>query len=55
MPGVPAFLFAAGEGGMLYLTLTHLVPTGQENHYQQSAAPDGGAGFLLILVLSSLV
>lgn len=49
-----AFLFAAGAGGMFYLTVTTLVPQAEERHYQQSAAICIAAGFVVILVLSSL-
>jgi ZIP family zinc transporter len=47
------FLFAAGGGGMFYLTVTDLVPQAEERHYQQSAAISTGAGFMTIFVLSS--
>jgi zinc transporter, ZIP family len=45
------FLFAAGGGGMFYLTITDLVPEAEERHYQQSAALAIGAGFVTILAL----
>jgi len=47
------FLFGVGAGGMLYLTVTDLVPEAEEHHYQQSSAI--GAGFIIIFVLSSLL
>ncbi|MDB5592216.1 ZIP family metal transporter [Enterovirga sp.] len=49
------FLFAAGAGGMFYLTVSQLVPDAEERHYQQSAALAAAAGFVLIFVLSNLV
>lgn len=48
-------LFAAGAGGMLYLTVTQLVPPAHERQYQGSAALAAGAGFALILVLSEVI
>jgi ZIP family zinc transporter len=48
---VLGFLFAAGGGGMFYLTVTDLVPEAEERHYQQSAALAIGAGFMTIFVL----
>jgi zinc transporter, ZIP family len=45
-------LFAAGGGGMFYLTVTDLVPEAEERHYQQSAAIAIGAGFMTIFALS---
>jgi ZIP family zinc transporter len=47
------FLFAAGGGGMFYLTVTDLVPQAEERHYQQSAAISVGLGFMTIFILSS--
>ena len=53
--GLPAsilgFLFAAGGGGMLYLTVTYLLPEAEERHYQQSAALALAAGFMTIFAL----
>jgi ZIP family zinc transporter len=53
--GLPAsilgFLFAAGGGGMLYLTVTDLLPEAEERHYQQSAALALAAGFVIIFAL----
>ncbi|HET9949559.1 MAG TPA: ZIP family metal transporter [Longimicrobiales bacterium] len=51
---VLGFLFAAGAGGMFYLTVTDLIPGAEEHHYQQSAAIATAAGFLTIFVISSL-
>ncbi len=48
---VLGFLFAAGGGGMFYLTVTDLLPEAEERHYQQSAALAVGAGFMTIFVL----
>lgn len=46
------FLFGAGAGGMFYLTVTDLVPEGEERQYQQSAALSMGVGFMLVFVLA---
>jgi zinc transporter, ZIP family len=48
---VLGFLFAAGGGGMFYLTMSDLVPEAEQRHYQQSAALAIGAGFMTIFVL----
>lgn len=48
-------MLAAGAGGMLYLTITDLLPEGEKRHYQQSAALALGAGFLISLLLARLV
>ena len=48
-------LLAAGAGGMLYLTVTDLVPEAEERQYQQSAALALGCGFLLSLVLAQVM
>jgi ZIP family zinc transporter len=53
-PALGAML-AAGAGGMLYLTVTDLVPEAEERQYQQSAALALGCGFLLSLVLAKVV
>ncbi|MCD6028256.1 MAG: putative rane protein [Thermomicrobiales bacterium] len=47
-------VFAAGAGGMLYLTVTQLVPEAEAEHYQQSSAVAAALGFLAILVLSEM-
>lgn len=47
-------LFAAGGGGMFYLTVTDLLPEAEERHYQQSAALAVGTGFMTIFVLGHL-
>jgi ZIP family zinc transporter len=47
-------LLATGAGGMFYLTITDLVPEGEERHYQQSAALATAAGFMVIFALSQL-
>jgi zinc transporter, ZIP family len=49
---VLGFLFAAGAGGMLYLTVTDLLPEAEERHYQQSAALALAAGFMAIFALA---
>jgi zinc transporter, ZIP family len=46
-------LLATGGGGMLYLTVSALVPPSEEQQYQGSGALATGAGFLLILVLTA--
>jgi zinc transporter, ZIP family len=48
-------LLAAGAGGMLYLTVTDLVPEAETRQYQQSAALALGCGFLLSLVMARVV
>jgi ZIP family zinc transporter len=53
-PAVHAAVFAAGGGGMLYLTVTELVPVAEAEHYQQSSALATACGFLLILILSEM-
>lgn len=56
LPGAAlGVLFAAGGGGMFYLTVTDLIPQAEERHYQQSAAIAMAAGFLTIFVLATLV
>ena len=44
-------LLAVGAGGMLYLTVTQLVPPAEERQYEGSAALATWAGFVLMLVL----
>ena len=53
--GVVAVLQAVGAGGMLYLTVSALVPPSEEQQYQGSGALATGAGFLAILVLTQSV
>jgi ZIP family zinc transporter len=52
---VLGFLFAAGGGGMFYLTVTDLVPDAEERQYQQSGALAIGAGFITIFVLGQFM
>lgn len=52
---VLSMLLAFGAGGMLYLTITQLLPTGHARHYRQSAAIATALGFLVVLVLSVLI
>jgi ZIP family zinc transporter len=52
---VLAFMFAFGGAGMLYLTVADLVPAAARHHFQQSATLACAAGFLVILMLSSLI
>jgi ZIP family zinc transporter len=49
--GLVGFLLAAGAGGMLYLTVTQLVPPAEERQYEGSAALATWAGFLVMLLL----
>src|SRR5690606_6723101 len=51
---VLAFLLSVGAGAMLYLTTTDLLPSAEENQYQQSAAIAVTGGFLTALVLSQV-
>ncbi|MGH2618616.1 MAG: ZIP family metal transporter, partial [Thermomicrobiales bacterium] len=53
-PAAHAAVFAAGGGGMLYLTVTELVPEAEAEHYQQSSAVATALGFLVILILSEV-
>jgi ZIP family zinc transporter len=57
--GVPddfvSLLFASGAGGMFYLTVTDLLPQAEARQYQESAAIANGAGFLLVLIMSSQI
>ncbi len=48
-------LQAAGAGGMLYLTVSALVPPSEEQQYQGSGALATGAGFLVILLLTEAI
>ena len=48
-------LQATGAGGMLYLTVSALVPPSEEQQYQGSGALATGAGFLVILFLTEAV
>jgi ZIP family zinc transporter len=47
-------LVAAGGGAMLYLTLSDLLPEGQERQYQQSSALAAGTAVAMVLVVSTL-
>jgi ZIP family zinc transporter len=49
------FIFALGGGGLLYLTLTNLVPAAEQRQYQRSSALAAGCAFALIFVLSGLL
>jgi ZIP family zinc transporter len=49
--GLVGVLQAAGGGGMLYLTVSALVPPAEERQYQGSGALATGAGFLVMLLL----
>ena len=48
-------LLAAGGGGMLYLTVSALVPPAEERQYQGSGALATGVGFLALLLLAESV
>jgi ZIP family zinc transporter len=49
------FLFAVGGGGMLYLTISDLLPDAEERHYQESSAFALASGFILVFVLSQFL
>jgi zinc transporter, ZIP family len=51
--GALGVLLAAGGGGMLYLTVSALVPPSEQRQYQGSGALATGAGFLAILLLTA--
>jgi ZIP family zinc transporter len=51
-PGAIGILQAVGGGGMLYLTVSALVPPSEERQYQGSGALATGFGFLTILLLT---
>jgi ZIP family zinc transporter len=51
--GPLGLLLATGAGGMLYLTVSALVPPSEEQQYQGSGALATGAGFLAILLLTA--
>jgi zinc transporter, ZIP family len=52
---VIGFFLAFGGAGLLYLTLTSLVPSSQQRQYQQSAGLAAAMGFLVVLVLTQLL
>jgi ZIP family zinc transporter len=52
---VLGFLLAVGAGGMLYLTITDLVPEAEDHAYQESGAISLAVGFLTIFILSTLM
>lgn len=51
-PDAIGILQAVGAGGMLYLTVSALVPPSEERQYQGSGALATGLGFLTILLLT---
>lgn len=51
-PEAIGILQAVGGGGMLYLTVSALVPPSEERQYQGSGALATGLGFLTILLLT---
>jgi zinc transporter, ZIP family len=51
-PDLLGLLLATGAGGMLYLTVSALVPPSEEQQYQGSGALATGLGFLAILLLT---
>ena len=53
--GLVGVLQAAGGGGMLYLTVSALVPPSEERQYQGSGGLATGAGFLVVLLLAEAV
>jgi ZIP family zinc transporter len=52
---VVGVLQAAGGGGMLYLTVSALVPPSEERQYQGSGGLATGVGFILLLLLTEAV
>jgi zinc transporter, ZIP family len=44
-----------GGGGMLYLTISDLIPDAEERHYQQSSALALASGFILVFILSQFL
>lgn len=55
MPGeVVSTLFALGAGAMFYLSVTDLLPSGEQRQYQESSAIASGVGFLVIFFLAGL-
>lgn len=44
-------MLAFGAGGLLYLTVTKLIPEGEARQYEQSAALAAGGGLVLVMVL----
>ena len=52
---VLGLLFGVGAGGMLYLTITDLVPEAEERQYQQVPAIAIGVGFICIFGLSTFL
>ncbi|MCM0674847.1 hypothetical protein NCC78_09110 [Micromonospora phytophila] len=56
LPDIPlGMAVAAGGGGMLYLTITDLIPEAEARHYQHSSTLAAAIGFLIAFILSSLV
>lgn len=53
--GAVGILQAIGAGGMLYLTVSALVPPSEERQYQGSGALATGLGFVTILLLGGAV
>jgi ZIP family zinc transporter len=51
--GPLGLLLAIGGGGMLYLTVSALVPPSEERQYQGSGALATGAGFVTMLLLTA--
>ncbi len=52
---VLGILFGAGAGGILYLTVTDLVPEAEERQYQQVPGIAIGVGFICIFALSTFL
>lgn len=53
-PALVGALQCAGGGGMLYLTISQLVPPAEERQYQGSGALASGLGFLAIMLLTGV-
>jgi ZIP family zinc transporter len=51
---VLGFLLAMGAGGMLYLTVTDLVPEAEAHQYQQSSALALATAFVVIFIISQV-
>lgn len=54
-PALVGLLQAVGAGGMLYLTVSALVPPSEEQQYEGSGALATGTGFLVILLLTEAI
>lgn len=56
LPDTPlGMLIAAGGGGMLYLTISDLIPEAELRQYQRSSTVSAAVGFLVAFMLSGIV